>query len=68
MTNPADATPGLAAGIKPEDTINMKCRRGECDSITAVIVRIPGQEHLRMYRCIQCNHTWGLNVGGSVNL
>lgn len=67
--DPAGTTPGLAPGAKPEETINMKCRRGgNCESITAVVVRIPGQEHVRMYRCTECNHTWGLNVGGSVNL
>lgn len=51
------------------EQISMKCRNGRgCDSITAEIIVIPGQEAQRLYRCVKCKHTWGLNVGGSVNL
>lgn len=48
---------------------NMRCRnpRG-CDSITAYVVPIPSHPSQRMYRCKKCSHTWGINVGGSVNL
>lgn len=67
--DPAGTTPGLAPGVKPDETVLMKCRRGDgCDSMTAVVMKIPGQESVRMYRCTGCNHTWGLNVGGAVNL
>lgn len=66
--DPAGTTPGLTPGAKPDETVHIKCRSGRCESITAVIVKIPGQESQRLYRCTACNHTWGLNVGGSVNL
>lgn len=66
--DPAGTTPGLAPGAKPDETVHLKCRREGCDSMTSVIVKIPGQEAQRMYRCTTCNHTWGLNVGGPVNL
>lgn len=67
--DPAGTAPGLAPSVKPEETVHMKCRNtGNCEAMTAVIMRIPGQDSMRMYRCTACNHTWGLSVGGSVNL
>lgn len=66
--DPAGTTPGLAPGAKPQETVNMKCRRDPCPSITAVVVKIPGHENVRMYRCVTCSHQWGLNVGGNINL
>lgn len=42
----------------------MRCRRGGCDSMTAVVMKIPGPTLVNMYRCTDCNYTWGLNVGG----
>ena len=51
------------------EQVNLKCRnpRG-CDSITAEIIKIPHQDRQRLYRCTKCQHSWGINVGGSVNL
>ncbi len=66
--DPAGTAPGLAPGTKPDEVVHMKCRRGGCESMTAAIMKIPGQESVRMYRCTGCNHTWGINIGGPVNL
>lgn len=54
---------------KTEESVNIKCRspRG-CDSIEAVVIRIPRQDAQRLYKCAKCNHTWGVNLGGAVNL
>lgn len=67
--DPAGTTPGLAPGAQPEEKVHMRCRNtGRCDSMVAVIMKIPGHEAMRMYRCTECNHTWGINIGGAVNL
>lgn len=66
--DPAGTTPGLVPGAAPEERINMRCRRGGCDSMTAVIMNLPGPTRVNMYRCTECNHTWGLNVGGAFNV
>jgi transposase-like protein len=50
-----------------EETVIMKCRNPKCDSITAVQVKIPGRENIRMYRCVKCNQTFSINVGGQPN-
>ena len=66
--DPAGTRPGLAPGAKPDEVVHMSCRKG-CGSITARIMKIPNQpNHPPMYVCTGCNHTWGINVGGPVNL
>jgi len=69
--DPKGTTPGLSSKTTKEpEPINMKCRNenGNCDNMSAVLIQIPGQDRHRMYRCTKCSHTWGINVGGSVNL
>lgn len=69
--DPKGVTPGLAQQAKPqEEVIHLKCRNGKCDSITAVEIKIKGQERTgrHIYRCTKCNATWGVPVGGAVNL
>ncbi len=66
--DPAGTTPGLQPDTPPKQLVNLKCRNTNCDSIEAEIIKIPGQESQRLYRCTKCSHTWGINVGGSVNL
>jgi len=66
--DPAGTAPGLAPKAKQEDqTVNMSCRRRGCDSMLAYEIKLP-QEGARMYRCAQCNHTFGVRTGGSINL
>ena len=59
--------------------VNMTCRRnsdprsfGSCDSMRAVIVSdtrgIPNTQGVTQYRCVKCNYTWTVAVGGSFNL
>lgn len=66
MTDTTNPVP--KADPKPE-TFHMKCRNpsGRCDNMMAVAIKVPGTNN-RMYRCTKCNHTWGINVGGNVNL
>ena len=69
--DPKGVTPGLAQKAQPqEDVIHLKCRNRKCDGITAVEIKIQGQEHTgrHIYRCLTCNATWGVPVGGAVNL
>jgi hypothetical protein len=65
--DPKGTTPGLVPEQPKPETVNMRCRRGSCQSIQATIVKIPGSA-ARMYRCCECGHMWGINLGGSVDL
>jgi len=55
-----------------QDVVNMRCRGSnkKCTSMQAVIIKVGGVEHAgqRMYRCVKCNHTWGLQMGGHLNI
>lgn len=69
--DPKGVTPGLAQQAEPqEETVHLKCRSRGCDGMTAVEIKIKGQERSgrHIYRCTECNHTWGVPVGGSLNL
>lgn len=71
--DPKGVQPGLAPSAKPEEEIiHLKCRNMlKCNSLTATEIRIAnGRKHggQRIYRCTECNHTWGINTGGSLNL
>jgi hypothetical protein len=64
--DPKGTTPGLSPNAKPkEDVINLKCRNSHCDGIEAVEIKVAsGAQGRRIYRCLKCNHTWGVPVGG----
>jgi len=63
-------------GTKPQPTpktpetpeINLACRRGGCDSMTATQIVIPTRPSSRLYRCVKCKFTWGINVGGFIDI
>jgi hypothetical protein len=70
--DPAGVTPGLAekATLK-EKVVFLKCRNEKCDSMEAVEIElkeVPPQIGQRAYRCVKCNYTWALRVGGPFNL
>jgi transposase-like protein len=53
--------------------VNITCNRsrdrkgiGQCDSIRAFIVG--GSNGRTQYRCVKCNYTWAISVGGSFNI
>jgi hypothetical protein len=66
--DPTGTKPGLVPEQPTPETVNMRCRRTGCTSIQATIVKIPGAANARMYRCAECKHMWGINLGGSVDL
>ena len=68
--DPAGVTPGLAASTQPDARrVNMKCKRSDCDSITAIDVAHPQSLSGRhMYQCVKCRTSWGVNTGGSIDL
>lgn len=64
--DPKGTTPqAVPPTVQPEE-VNMKCKK--CDSTTAIEVKYPGQGGRRMYRCTKCPFTWGINVGGFVDV
>jgi hypothetical protein len=67
--DPTGTTPGLKETEETPEEVHMRCKNPECDSILAVEMKIPGQTGgRRMYQCCKCKRTWGVPVGGSVEL
>jgi hypothetical protein len=68
--DPAGTTPGLQPKTEEIPTINLRCKSyPSCDSLLAIEVKLPGAHPAnRMYRCVKCQRTWGIAVGGSFNL
>jgi transposase-like protein len=65
--DPTGTKPGLVPEQPKEEAVNMKCKGKNCPSIRAFKVHIPGT-NARMYRCAECGHMWGINIGGPVDL
>jgi hypothetical protein len=65
-------SPGLdSSGLAQEKVINIKCRNSRgCDSIEASEVNLGGASHhgQHMYRCLKCGHTWGVSLGGHIDI
>ena len=67
--DPAGTTPGVIPETKDPDEVHIKCKSDGCDSIRAIEVKHAGQAPgTHMYRCIQCNRTWGIRTGGGIDL
>ena len=68
--DPASTTPGLPPSQETLETVHMKCKNPNCDSITAFVVKIPGQtsNSVRLYRCTKCHASKVVNVGGGIDL
>jgi hypothetical protein len=67
--DPAGTTPGLKKTETVPKEMHVRCKNPQCDSILAIELKIAGQEGgRRMYQCCKCKHTWGVVVGGFVEL
>ena len=67
--DPAGTVPGLKEKEEEPKKIHIRCKNPECDSILAIEVKMPQQEGgRRLYQCCKCKKTWGIPVGGSVEL
>lgn len=67
--DPAGTSPGLAGSAPPATpTVHMRCKRPECDSIVAIEVKHPGMGGRRLYQCVKCKTSWGVNTGGPVDI
>jgi hypothetical protein len=71
--DPKGTQPGLAGNaVTQPKVIHMKCRSDNCKSLRAVEISAQnslenaGAAHNRMYRCVECNSTWGISTGGYV--
>ena len=67
---PVDPT-GTEPGVVPEksrekEAVHFKCRRPDCDSITAYDESIPTVPHKR-FVCTKCGNVVSINPGGSFN-
>lgn len=67
--DPAGTKPGLAPAAPEEPkTVNLRCKAIGCDSIKATEMTTPNAQGRHLYRCVKCNHVWGLATGGSFDL
>jgi hypothetical protein len=67
--DPAGTQPGLVGTVEETKTVHIKCKNQDCDSILAVEVKIPGMSpNIRMYQCVECKRSWGINAGGGLEL
>jgi DNA-directed RNA polymerase subunit M/transcription elongation factor TFIIS len=59
--------PGLQSKEDEIPKINLRCKSfPQCDSVLAIEVKIPGMHpSTRLYRCVKCQRTWGVPVGGA---
>ena len=62
--DPAGTKPGLTAVAEPPKQFHLKCKRAGCTSILATELTAPNAQGRHLYRCVQCNMTWGLSTGG----
>lgn len=67
--DPTGTKPGVVPAQPKEETVHLRCKRAAqgCTSILAYIVKLNGNP-VRMYRCAECGHMWGINIGGSVDI
>ncbi len=65
--DPTGTKPGVVPAVQEQQIVNIRCKRTGCSSIRAIPVQIQGNA-ARMYRCAECGHMWGINLGGSVDL
>jgi hypothetical protein len=65
----------MPEGAKRE--VNMTCRRAAdqntpgtgCDSVRAWVMGEARQMHgITQYRCVKCNYTWSVSVGGFIDV
>jgi DNA-directed RNA polymerase subunit M/transcription elongation factor TFIIS len=66
-TDPTGTSPQPVPTRPPEEVVDIKCHRQGCDSITAN-PQVIGSGSQRLYRCTKCKHTWGINVGGHIDI
>jgi hypothetical protein len=66
--DPTSTTPGLPQSKDEPEKVHMKCRNPSCDSITAYVIKVPGQGAVRLYRCTKCHATKAINVGGGIDI
>lgn len=66
--DPTGTTPQPPATSASLPQADIKCRRGDCDSTSAFVMAIPQHPNQRLYRCVKCHHTWGVNVGGHIDI
>jgi hypothetical protein len=69
--DPTGTSPEPVAEAPEEvQTVNLKCKRDGCDSMTAIELKIPGHNAAtgrHMYACKKCKLTWSVNIGGTFN-
>lgn len=66
--NPAGTKPGLVPKVEEQPRLNMRCKNKNCTSMQVTEMKIPGMVGRHVYRCVECNTTWGVVTGGAVDL
>lgn len=66
--DPTGTSPQAVPAAPTMETVDMRCRNSSCGSSTAYVIPIPNQPSQRVYRCTVCHRTFGLNVGGHIDV
>jgi hypothetical protein len=65
--DPKGTQPGVVPGeVREKEAVHFKCRRPECDSITAYDESVPSLAAKR-FVCTKCGNVVTINPGGSFN-
>ena len=66
--DPTGTAPGLIGQKDKPAEVLMRCKNQSCDSISAIEITPPNQGGARLYQCVKCKRTHGVQVGGAFEL
>ena len=66
--DPTGTAPGLIQEPVEEPTISIRCKNGNCDSMQAVEVKLQPSSPRRLYQCVKCKQSFGVLVGGGIDI
>jgi hypothetical protein len=66
--DPTGTEPGIVPNKEKPAEVLMRCKNESCGSITAIEITPPNLGGARLYQCVKCKRTHGIQVGGAFEL